>query len=79
MRSAERVDRVGLQQQAVAEQTETGQHSPGLAHSQEQVVQGIEQVRRQSDSPVVAPLNSRDQAMGAVLAAQEKLTGMAGC
>jgi hypothetical protein len=78
MRTAERVDQITVEQQALAAQTTTAAHSPLLARDQERVAQSIDQVRRQSSDAQPANPNSRDLAMAALLQAQQELAGMPG-
>jgi hypothetical protein len=77
MRTAERVDSVSSQQRALAEKTLASGRSSALAQDQEQVAQRIEQVRRSAEA-MPASGNSRDQAMAAIVRAQEELADMPG-
>jgi hypothetical protein len=76
MRTAERVDQINAEQQALAAQTNETGHPSALARDQERVAQNIDQVRRQSADAQLAAPNSRDLAMAALLHAQQALAGM---
>jgi hypothetical protein len=76
MRTAERVDQINAEQQALAVQTTETAHPSTLARDQERVAQNIDRVRRQSTDAQLAAPNSRDLAMAALLHAQQALAGM---
>ncbi|HEY1686469.1 MAG TPA: hypothetical protein VGG19_17020 [Tepidisphaeraceae bacterium] len=76
MHTAERVDQMKSQQQALTAQTsEVSAPVPALARNQAQLANSIEQVR-QSDDAQGLTSNTRDQAMAAVLRAQQQLAAM---